>query len=54
VPIVPQVDHDGDSRNFEAYPEVDLDSLPPPDGVTVNGSDQQDIIDNDPLLFDDF
>jgi hypothetical protein len=28
--------------------------LPPPDGVTVNGSDQQDIIDNDPLLFDDF
>jgi hypothetical protein len=48
-PIVPHVEHDGDSRNFEAYPEVDLNASP----SGVNGYDATTTL-SDPSMFDDF
>jgi len=44
VPIHPNVAYDGDSNNFDAYPEVDLESSLPP--TTNNATDM--------ALFDDF
>ena len=43
APIHPTVKHDGDSQNFNVYPEVDLESLP----LTTNNA-------TDLTLFDDF
>jgi len=43
APIQPSVEHDGDSQNFDVYPEVDLDSLP----LAANNA-------VDLALFDDF
>ena len=43
VPIQPNVECDGDTHNFDAYPEVDLESLPP---ATNDATDL--------ALFDDF
>ena len=46
VPIQPNVEFDGDSRNFDAYPEVDVESLAL---ATNNAAAAADL-----ALFDDF